>query len=284
MVLASTVTMACRSFAAEPVAERVDFPSADGKTKLVGYVFKPAAQRATAMPGVVMMHGRAGAYSTLAKGRYEASTLSQRHQFWGRLWAEQGIIAILVDGFGPRGFPQGFGPHTYDSRPAELDEVSVRPFDAYGALTYLRARKDVLADRIGLQGWSNGGSAALASMAADAPGLERHDPRNGFRAALSFYPACGLKNHFAKTGYDAYAPLRVFMGSADEEVSPRVCRELLARARGDVETRFYPGATHDFDDPGRQRQSVQANADARKDVIVRAPAFFSQQLGRPGRD
>ena len=33
-----------------------------------------------------MMHGRAGPYSSLAKEVYDATTLSQRHQFWGRLW------------------------------------------------------------------------------------------------------------------------------------------------------------------------------------------------------
>ena len=90
-----------------------------------------------------MMHGRAGAYSSAAKGVYDASTLSQRHQFWGRLWAALGYIGVLVDGFGPRGYPQGFGRFTYDSRPAELDEVSIRPLDAYGALAYLRSRPDI---------------------------------------------------------------------------------------------------------------------------------------------
>ena len=58
-------------------------------------------------PAVVMMHGRAGVYSSLAKGRYDASTLSKRHQQWGRIWAKQGYLAILVDGFGPRGYPSG---------------------------------------------------------------------------------------------------------------------------------------------------------------------------------
>ena len=51
-----------------------------------------------------MMHGRAGAYSTNARGRYDAATLSQRHMAWGGLWAAQGYIALLVDGFGPRGY------------------------------------------------------------------------------------------------------------------------------------------------------------------------------------
>jgi dienelactone hydrolase len=259
--------------------ELVQFSSADGKTTLIGYLFKPATGAADRAPAVVMMHGRAGPYSSRANGVYDATTLSQRHQFWGRYWASQGYVALLVDGFGPRGYPQGFGRFSYASRPAELDEVSVRPLDAYGALTYLRSRADVAADRIGLQGWSNGGSATLATMAPDAPGIARHTPADGFRAALAFYPACGLKDHFTGTGYSAYAPLRVFVGTADEEISPRRCRELLAGAGGDVQARFYEGATHDFDDPGRQRQSLWANADARDDVIAQATAFFREKLG-----
>jgi dienelactone hydrolase len=259
-------------------AERVELASADGKTTLVGYLFKPAVQGGARGPAVVMMHGRAGAYSTLAHGVYDATTLSQRHQFWGRWWAEQGYLAILVDGFGPRGYPQGFPRHSYKSRPPELDEVTVRPLDAYGALAYLRARSDVLGDRIGLQGWSNGGSATLAAMAPDAPGIADHTPTAGFRAALAFYPACQLKGRFAETDYSAYAPLRLYMGTADEEVSPKRCRVLLEDTDGDIKAKFYKGATHDFDDPGRRRQRIGANVEARDDVIRRATEFFAVQL------
>src|SRR5258708_11145601 len=120
-------------------AQRVTFPSNDGKTTLTGYLFLPRT-RAGRVPAVVMMHGRAGAYSSLANGVYDATTLSQRHQAWGELWASQGYVALMVDGFGPRGYPAGLRPHTYESRPAELNEVTVRPLDAYGALAYLRAR------------------------------------------------------------------------------------------------------------------------------------------------
>jgi dienelactone hydrolase len=259
--------------------ERVELPSADGKTKLVGYLFHPAVPPDKRVPAVVMMHGRAGAYSSLANGVYDATTLSKRHQFWGRWWAKQGYLAILVDGFGPRGYLQGFPRYSYNSRPPELDEVMVRPLDAYGALAYLRSRPDVLPGRIGLQGWSNGGSATLAAMAPDAPGIADHTPIAGFRAAVAFYPACGLKDHFAKTDYGAYAPLRLYMGTADEEVSPKKCQALLEDADGDIKTKFYKGATHDFDDPGRRRQRISANAEARDDVIRRATEFFAAQLG-----
>src|SRR5262245_55674487 len=87
-----------------PLPERVTFPSRDRNTTLVGYVFAPSNTTAPA-PAVVMMHGRAGAYSALANGRYDAATLSQRHLMWGRLWAARGYLAVLVDGFGPRGYP-----------------------------------------------------------------------------------------------------------------------------------------------------------------------------------
>jgi hypothetical protein len=97
--------------------DRVTFASADGHTTLVGYVFKPEAPQSARMPAVVMMHGRAGAYSSLAKGRYDATTLSKRHQQWGHIWAQQGYLAILVDGFGPRGYPHGFPRFSYDTRP-----------------------------------------------------------------------------------------------------------------------------------------------------------------------
>ena len=81
---------------------------------------------------------------------------------WGELWAAQGYVAILVDGFGPRGYPRGFPRFSYDERPEAVNEVMVRPLDAYGATRFLRTRDDVIADRIALQGWSNGGSATFS--------------------------------------------------------------------------------------------------------------------------
>jgi carboxymethylenebutenolidase len=263
---------------AASLPERVTFASADGRTTLVGYVFLPERPHAARTPAVVMMHGRAGAYSSLANGKYDASTLSKRHQLWGHIWAQQGYLAIMVDGFGPRGYPNGFPRFSYDSRPDELNEVTVRPLDAYGALAYLRTRSDVVADRVALQGWSNGGSATLATMSATAPGITA--PATGFRAGLAFYPACGLKGQFTD-GIKPYAPVRVFHGSGDEEVSPRRCAELVAKSQaigGDIQFQLYHDATHGFDDPNPSRQDDEANASATRDATARAIAFFAGVL------
>jgi dienelactone hydrolase len=82
-------------------------------------------------------------------------------------------------------------------------------------------------------------------------------------------------------GLIPYAPVKVFQGDADEEVSPRRCQELVDKSRkrgANIEITFYPGATHNFDDPGRKRQKVDANASAREDVLVRAKTFFANTL------
>ena len=229
-----------------------------------------------------MMHGRAGAYSSAANGKYDATTLSKRHQEWGHIWGQQGYLAILVDGFGPRGYPHGFPRFSYNSRPQELDEITVRPLDAYGALAYLRARGDIITDRVAIQGWSNGGSATLATMSRTAPGIGSPTPSSGFRAGLVFYPACALKGQF-NDGILPYAPVRVFQGSADEEVSPRRCAELVAKSRalgGDIEFHLYLDATHDFDDPSPAHQDNDANAVATLDVVHRAIEFFENALRR----
>ena len=129
-----------------------------------------------------------------------------------------------------------------------------------------------------LMGWSNGGSATLAAMADDKPADMR---RLGFRAALSFYPGCGLKQRFDRAGYKAYAPVLVFMGTADEEVSPKLCRQLVrksSRLGSPIELVEYDGATHSFDTPIKSRQSVPANAAATADVRARAAAFLEQRL------
>lgn len=103
------------SAAAQVTPKTVHFMSDDGKTRLTGYLWLP--QGRGPHPAVVMMHGRHGAYSSLAHGVYDAHTLTKRHKMWGEFWAERGYIALHVDGFGPRGYPAGFAKGTYADRP-----------------------------------------------------------------------------------------------------------------------------------------------------------------------
>src|ERR1035441_9372933 len=172
---------------------------------IVAYLFEPKG--AAPHAAIVLLHGRAGPYSSLAKGVYDATTLSQRHKQWGDFWAERGYYALLVDSFGPRGFPAGFAAGSYSDRPAEVSEQTVRPLDAYGALRYLRAQPGVIKDRIGVQGWSNGAMTVLATMSAQAPGK----PDSGFRAAIAEYPGCNMDS--LQGEYRPYAAILMFIAT-----------------------------------------------------------------------
>jgi dienelactone hydrolase len=285
LLLGTAVTVSCSPFGGSSTAETlgqipqtVHFPSKDGAAQLTGFLYRPV-QNGRA-PVIVMMHGRAGAYSSLAKGRYDATKLLPRHKFWGDYWAGQGYDALLVDSFSARGFPAGFPIHSYGDRPDAVNEVTVRPLDAYGALAYLKSRADIDGNRIALMGWSNGGSATLATMAdvtLDQVGLK---PADAFRGALAFYPACGLHDRFDER-YKPYAPVRVFGGDQDEEVSAAHCAKLVKASQqlgSDIDIRVYPGATHDFDDPGTKRRSVPANLAAAQDAIALAREFMAKLL------
>lgn len=261
---------------AQALPETVKFPSRDGTT-LTGYVFEPAG--AGPHPAVVMLHGRAGPYSTAAGGVYGAATLSQRHRAWGEFWAARGYVAVHVDSFGPRGYASGFPAHSYRTRPPAVSEQTVRPLDAYGALDYLRTRRDVQPERIGVQGWSNGAMTVLAAIAPNPPGLERPDTARGFRAAIAQYPGCSTPSKEAD--YRPYLPLLMLVAGNDEEVSPTVCERFareLQRRQAPLEFHVYEGASHAYDDPGARRQSQPANRAAYADTLQRAEAFFALHL------
>lgn len=258
--------------------ETVQFRSEDGKTTLTAYLYLPDSPGPH--PAVVALHGRGGLYSTRAS-RYDADALSPRHTMWGEFWAARGYMALFIDTFGPRGYPTGFAAGTIKQRPAEINELTVRPLDAYAGLKYLRSRADVTPDLVFLQGWSNGGSATLSTMAAGAPGLDAGG--RGFRAAIAVYPAC--TQVIARYGrqYRTYAPVMLLIGTHDEEVKPANCAELarLAKANGsDLEIVVYEGATHSYDTPIPSRQRVAANATASEDTKRRAEAFFRVFLER----
>ncbi|MCW5603218.1 MAG: prolyl oligopeptidase family serine peptidase [Burkholderiales bacterium] len=274
--------------------ETARFMSADGQTMLVGYVFAPVSPGPH--PGVVMLHGRAGPYSSLKRGQQNAEALTMRHRMWGQFWAERGYVAVHVDSFGPRGFGDGFARHSYNQRPLEVSEQSVRPMDAYGALAYLRSRHDVQPDRIGVQGWSNGGMAVLAALGPRPPGLaapgtgrgiERGTGRGtegGFRAAIAQYPGC--RAQLAEPDYMPYAPLLLAVAEDDDEVSPTACRSLADRLKGKgavLEFAWYDGAHHSYDNPGKTRQSHEPNRRALQDTLIRAEKFFAVHLAAPPR-
>jgi len=254
----------------------VTFPSADGRTILTGYLWRP--ERSGCHAALVMLHGRTGAYMADDVGVFTARTLRPRHRMWGHHWRSLGFVALLVDSFGPRGYVIGFPPKSLSSRPPEVSERHVRPLDAYGALAWLRSRSFVEPARIGLQGWSNGAMAVLWGMHEDMVRSTQLEPiETGFRAALAFYPNCKFLRDEAR-GYRPYAPVKMLLGGSDDETPPDTCITFAdtGTAPGAALSYYvYPGAEHNFDDP---RRTGRANRDAREDAKVLAADFIREHL------
>ena len=133
-------------------------------------------------------------------------------------------------------------------------------------------------DRTFLQGWSNGGSKTLNVMIRQGARV------GGSRAALAFYPNCGREALLAPKVATS-ASIKMFLGGEDEEVAPALCKQVAQRsidAGTPVFVALDPGATHDFDDPGRRRQSVPRNVAAKADAMARAAAAIdvTKEKGR----
>jgi len=291
LLVAVLASFMASTAAAADTPETVQFDSADGKVQLVGYLYRPDATNwPGARPGIVLLHGRSGLFSASAK-QLSPSTVSPRTTLWGRFWAERGYVALYVDSFSPRGHARGFaaGTNKPGQRPPEVNEITVRPLDAYQGLAFLRAREDIRKDNIFLQGWSNGGSSTLAAMSVKMAGPQRAGPTVGFRAAVAVYPGCGVVRRHLGEPYRSHAPLLLLIGTEDEEVSFNQCEALARDARsGDVEFVRYDGATHSYDTPIPSRAGVAANAAAAQDTLVRVEKFIARHAlaaaaGGPGR-
>jgi dienelactone hydrolase len=195
------------------------------------------AAPAAGWPAVVLVHGSGGVYPELTR-------------FWARLFNEQGIAALVIDIFGPRGVK------------STAEDQSQVPFaadvaDAFAALGMLASHPRIDPARVAVMGFSRGGTAVLRSAAqrivkgSAPPGLRfvAHVAAysGGCAGTLSIAPLPGV---FGST------PMLFVHGDADDYTYLSDCRlyaERLAAAGTPTELVVLPGARHKFDvdDPRR---------------------------------
>jgi len=281
------------SMGSATASERVSFDSLDadltaGKpTRIQAALYMPRGRGPFA--AVVLLHGCGGLYRW--KGRH-VGQMVPRNADWAERLAAQGFVVVLPDSFGPRGVHESC---TVKDRP--VDSSRERPRDAYGALKWLQQQPDVVGDRVAVMGWSNGGGTVLHTIAVNELPSRVTWPKDGFRAAVAFYPGCSDPQTSA-TGrrWRASVPLLIMQGEADDWTPAEPCRRLAAaaRARGEpVEFESYAGAYHDFDAPdvkvhtrsGLARAPtgtahVGTDVKARAAALERVPKFLRDKLGR----
>lgn len=228
--------------------ERVSFPSLDGAANapvvLTGLWFPAAnASPIAPAPSVALFHGCAGAFDRRGQ-------LSQRMKEYAALFNRAGYSALVVDSLGPRYEVELCTQRAGSRRVTQAN----RRLDALGAVAYLAERADVDPRRIGLVGWSNGGSTVLS-----ATNLRHRDVAAALvqpAFAVAFYPGCETE---LKRGYEGVAPLLMLVGQADDWTAPGPCRALAREAKGvGAEIEGYAGAYHGFDSdaPVRLRKDV----------------------------
>jgi dienelactone hydrolase len=213
--------------------ERVEFDSLDRAggqpVRLTGYWFTVPQPNA---PALVLLHGCGGPY-----GR--SGQLSDRMRDYAALLNAQGAHALVLDSLTPRGERELCNQKIGARRITQAN----RRLDALAALAWLAQRGGVDPQRLGLLGWSNGGSTVLAAINTRHPAVAAAAPKAAF--AVAFYPGCEAE---LQRGFDSRTPLLMLVGEADDWTLAAHCHDLARSAAGpkpEIET--YAGAHHGFD-------------------------------------
>ena len=192
---------------------------------------------------IVLLHGCSGMFDR--QGR-----LDPRMREYSAMLNAAGVHALVVDSLTPRGERELCTQRT-GTRAVTMTN---RRRDALAALQWLAAQPRVDAKRLGLLGWSNGGSTVLAATNQHHPEVAKAVVTPA--VAVAFYPGCEAD---LKRGFEARMPLLLLLGEADDWTPAQPCRDLAAKADGiKPELEAYAGAYHGFDGnrPVRLRKEV----------------------------
>ncbi len=172
-------------------------------------------------PAVILMHGCGG--------------LTPSMQAWAQRLKSWGYAALILDSFEQRGIK-----NVCDNGRAFPPRERAR--DAFAAAAYLRTRADIDAARIGLIGFSHGGSTALASAVARRVAALKAAP---FQAIVAYYPSCPA------IALEFMTDVQIFIGADDDWTPAARCSDwipLYAKAAVHKPLlKIYPGALHAFD-------------------------------------
>jgi dienelactone hydrolase len=240
LLCASQVLAQAQAQAHAQEQERVTLTSLDRSggqpVELIGFWF--AAPGAAAAPAVVLLHGCGGTYD-------RQGALSERALEYARLLNGHGMHALVLDSLTPRGEKELCTQRTGTRRVTQAN----RRLDALAAVEWLAHRPGVDPLRIGLMGWSNGGSTLLAALNARHADVAAAAVKPAF--AVAFYPGCEAD---LKRGFETRTKLLMLVGEADDWTPAAPCHELARVAKGTApEIEGYAGAYHGFDSAAKLR-------------------------------
>lgn len=202
-------------------------PDSPPKPRQIYALLLRPEQATEPMPCVVAMHGSAG-----WRGHH--------HEHMVR-WLEQGIAVLRV--------------HSFDARQVRdvvADQMAVTlammMADAFASLHLLQGIPAIDSARVGVAGWSLGGSVAL--YAGLKPLAEKLAPGGArFAAHLLFYPAAHIMPEDMRW---STSPMLVLTGQADDYTPVHYIENfapLMRQAGADIAVTAYENAHHSYDSP-----------------------------------
>lgn len=212
-------------FAAETIS--VDQVFNNKTIQITSELYMPDAAKGK-VPAMLILHGSGGvneAYRTMAKD-----------------FAKMGVAGVVIDSFKPR----GIGTTVEDQE--QLSSYTM-VLDANKVMREVARRSDIDASRIGLIGFSKGGTVVIkTALRHYADRLQRGD---GFGLLIAVYPWCG---DFPMNFRTTKASIHLMIGAEDTYAGVEPCQDYAGKmkaAGGDVSTKIYPGAKHGWIIPGR---------------------------------
>ena len=214
---------------------------------------------------MVLMHGCGGAFD--GRGR-----LALRYTELAARLNALGIHVLVTDSFTPRAETELCTQRLGQRQVTQLQ----RRRDALGALQWFAAQPGVDRQRLGLLGWSNGGSTVLAALNRRHPEVAAAPVQPSL--AVAFYPGCEAE---LQRGFEPTAPLLMLLGELDDWTPATPCKALsrvlahgarAAAASPAVQWESYAGAYHGFDGtaPLRLRRDVAGGVNPGQGVHVGA--------------
>jgi dienelactone hydrolase len=218
-------------------------------------LWRPA--NAGPVPAVLVLHGCDG--------------VSSHQRSWAARLVGWGYAAAIIDSFRPRGVNQ-------TCMDGGQPVPKLRAQDAFNAASYLRTLPDILPDRIGVIGFSHGGSTTMfTTLASEVPANRGGRP---FAAAVAYYPTCRTELQGGALATDA-----LILAARDDDWTPSApCVKLVATRAGQPHAptiKVYP-VVHGFDLPFSPRlyagHTLGSNPEAAADSFVMTEAFLAARL------
>jgi dienelactone hydrolase len=239
-------------------------------TQVDGYFYATKKDGEHKAPTIVALHGCGGMLNPRGKPNFRSNAYAKilNRQGWNVLFIDslssRHVKSICIDG--------------------RLVTQAQRVTDVQAAVAYLSKQSDsVDAQRIGILGWSHGGSTALLSNDASVDYVV--EPR----AIIAFYPGC-VDTKGRRIELKPVRPVLMQLGEMDDWTNPIPCQTLATQWPSKVRQDTYANASHGFDSDGpvraihlklpRENRTVHTGGDPLAKAASQAKliAFFKEHF------